>query len=106
MDPKVQMANHDADEVWDPILDYQMMSRNLRGFMSLFHSDKPVICKVHGFCVAGGTDMALCADLLVVEDTASIGYPPARAWGNTASVGPGIARKLDRFIHPILPEHT
>ncbi len=81
MDPKVQMANHDPEEVWDPTLDYQMMSRNLRGFMSLFHSDKPVVCKVHGFCVAGGTDMALCADLLVIEDTASIGYPPARAWG-------------------------
>jgi len=81
MDPKVQMGNHDPREIWDPILDYQMMSRNLRGFMSLFHSDKPVICKVHGFCVAGGTDMALCSDLLIIEDTASIGYPPARAWG-------------------------
>lgn len=81
MDPKVQVANHDPREIWDPILDYQMMSRNLRGFMSLFHSDKPVICKVHGFCVAGGTDMALCSDLLIIEDTASIGYPPARAWG-------------------------
>ena len=81
MDPKVQLANHDPHEIWDPILDYQMMSRNLRGFMSLFHSDKPVICKVHGFCVAGGTDMALCSDLMVIEDTASIGYPPARAWG-------------------------
>ena len=42
-----------------------MMSRNVRGFMSLFHSEKPVVCKVHGFCVAGGTDMALCSDLLV-----------------------------------------
>ncbi|HWN08269.1 MAG TPA: crotonase/enoyl-CoA hydratase family protein [Pyrinomonadaceae bacterium] len=81
MDPKVQMANHDPQDIWDPILDYQMMSRNLRGFMSLFHSDKPVICKVHGFCVAGGTDMALCSDLLIIEDAASIGYPPARAWG-------------------------
>ena len=58
-----------------------MMSRNVRGFMSLFHSDKPVVCKVHGFCVAGGTDMALCSDLLVIEDTAKIGYPPARVWG-------------------------
>ena len=43
------------------MVDYQMMSRNVRGFMSLFHSDKPVVCKVHGFCVAGGTDMALCS---------------------------------------------
>ena len=63
------------------MVDYQMMSRNVRGFMSLFHSDKPVVCKVHGFCVAGGTDMALCSDLLVIEDDAKIGYPPARVWG-------------------------
>jgi enoyl-CoA hydratase len=81
MDPKVQLANHNPEETWDPVLDYAMMSRNVRGFMSLFYSDKPVICKVHGFCVAGGTDMALCSDLLFIEDTASIGYPPARAWG-------------------------
>ena len=49
--------------------------------MSLFHSDKPDVCKVHGFCVAGGTDLALCSDLLIIEDTAKIGYPPARVWG-------------------------
>ena len=73
--------NHDPDEPWDPVVDWQMMSRNLRGFMSLFHSDKPVVCKVHGFCVAGGTDLALCADLLVIADDARIGYPPARVWG-------------------------
>jgi enoyl-CoA hydratase len=49
--------------------------------MSLFHSDKPVVCKVHRFCVAGGTDMALCSDLLVIDEEAKIGYPPARVWG-------------------------
>jgi len=81
LDAKVQFANHDPERVWDPMIDYAMMSRNVRGFMSLFYSDKPVVCKVHGFCVAGGTDMALCSDLLVIEDTATIGYPPARAWG-------------------------
>lgn len=81
MDPQVQAANHDPAGTWDPMLDYAMMSRNVRGFMSLFHSDKPVVCKVHGFCVAGGTDMALCSDLLVIEDKAKIGYPPARVWG-------------------------
>src|ERR1700758_3034868 len=58
------------------------MRRNLRGFMSLFHSDKPVVCSVHGFCVAGGTDMALCSDLLVIAEDAKIGYPPARVWGS------------------------
>ena len=76
------MPNHDPDEVWDPVVDWQGMSRNVRGFMSLFHSDKPVVCKVHGFCVAGGTDMALCSDLLVIAEDARIGYPPARVWGS------------------------
>lgn len=82
LDPAVQMQNHDPRETWDPTVDYQMMSRNMRGFMSLFHSDKPVVCKVHGFCVAGGTDMALCSDLLVIAEDAKIGYPPARVWGS------------------------
>ena len=78
----VQANNHDPDEIWDPMIDYQMMSRNVRGFMSLFHANKPVVCKVQGFCVAGGTDMALCSDLLVIADDAKIGYPPARVWGS------------------------
>lgn len=81
LDPGVQAKNHNPSETWDPMVDYSMMSRNVRGFMSLFHSEKPVVCKVHGFCVAGGTDMALCSDLLVIEDKAKIGYPPARVWG-------------------------
>src|SRR5438045_3349272 len=81
MDPRVQLENHTPGSVWDPTIDYAMMSRNVRGFMSLFHSDKPVVCKVHGFCVAGGTDLALCSDLLVIAADAKIGYPPARVWG-------------------------
>jgi enoyl-CoA hydratase len=81
VDPGVIAQNHDPSATWDPMVDFQMMSRNVKSFMSLFHSDKPVVCKVHGFCVAGGTDMALCSDLLVIEDTAKIGYPPARVWG-------------------------
>ncbi|MEA2391134.1 MAG: enoyl-CoA hydratase [Solirubrobacteraceae bacterium] len=81
LDPTLQAANHDPERVWDPVVDFQMMSRNVRGFMSLFNSDKPVVCKVQGFCVAGGTDMALCSDLLVIAADAKIGYPPARVWG-------------------------
>jgi enoyl-CoA hydratase/carnithine racemase len=100
LDPKVQARNHDPEGTWDPVVDYQMMSRNLRGFMSLFHSEKPTVCKVHGYCVAGGTDMALCSDLLVVEDRAKIGYPPARVWGVPTSalwafrIGPARAKRL------------
>ena len=100
LDPATIGRNHDPRETWDPVVDFQMMSRNVRGFMSLFHSDKPVVCKVHGFCVAGGTDMALCSDLLVMADDARIGYPPARAWGVPTTalwawrVGPQMAKRL------------
>jgi enoyl-CoA hydratase len=82
LDPAVTARNHDPRGVWDPVIDYQMMARNVRGFMSLFHANKPVVCKVQGFCVAGGTDMALCSDLLVIAEDAKIGYPPARVWGS------------------------
>jgi len=97
LDPKVVLDNHDPRKTWDPMLDYAMMSRNLRGFMSLFHSDKPVVVKIHGFCVGGGSDMALCADLLVVADDAKIGYPPARVWGCPTSA---------MWIHRIGVERT
>jgi enoyl-CoA hydratase len=86
VDPATIAANHDPSGTWDPMVDYAMMRRNVRGFMSLFHADKPVVCKVHGFCVAGGTDMALCSDLLVIADDARIGYPPARVWGVPTSM--------------------
>jgi enoyl-CoA hydratase len=100
LDPAVMMANHNPAGVWDPMVDYAMMSRNVRGFMSLFHCTKPVVCKVHGFCVAGGTDMALCSDLLVIAADAKIGYPPARVWGSPTTsmwsyrLGPQRAKRL------------
>jgi len=100
LDPIVQARNHDPSGTWDPVVDYAMMSRNVRGFMSLFNANKPVVCKVHGFCVAGGTDMALCSDLLVIAEDARIGYPPARVWGTPTTVvwahriGPEKAKRL------------
>jgi enoyl-CoA hydratase len=100
LDPLVMAANHDPSGTWDPMVDYAMMRRNVRAFMSLFHCGKPVICKVHGFCVAGGTDMALCSDLLVIAADAKIGYPPARVWGSPTTamwahrLGPQRAKRL------------
>jgi len=66
---------------WDPLKDYQAMMRNTEDFMSLFRSLKPTICKVQGFAVAGGSDIALCCDLVVMADDAQIGYMPSRVWG-------------------------
>ena len=100
LDPAVMAANHDPTKPWDPMVDYAMMSRNVQGFMSLFRCSKPVVCKVHGFCVAGGTDMALCSDLLVIAADAKIGYPPARVWGSPTTslwahrLGPQRAKRL------------
>jgi enoyl-CoA hydratase len=82
------------------MLDYAWMSRNVRAFMTLFHCTKPVVCKVQGFCVAGGTDLALCSDLLVIARDAKIGYPPARVWGSPTTsmwasrLGPQRAKRL------------
>lgn len=66
---------------WDPMIDYQGMSYNTNLFMSIWRSFKPVICKVHGYAVAGGSDIALCADQIIMAEDAMIGYPPARLWG-------------------------
>jgi enoyl-CoA hydratase len=66
---------------WDPVTDYRFMKRNTDDFMALWRCSKPTIAKVRGHAVAGGSDIALCTDLLVMADDARIGYPPARVWG-------------------------
>ena len=66
---------------WDPMKDYAFMMRNTEHFMSLWRSYRPVVCKVHGFAVAGGSDIALCSDMIVMADDAEIGYMPVRVWG-------------------------
>ncbi|MCV6622188.1 MAG: crotonase/enoyl-CoA hydratase family protein [Cellvibrionaceae bacterium] len=84
----VQYAQEDSGEIhgsqempWDPTEDYAMMSRNTEDFMSLWRARKPTICKIHGAAAAGGSDIALCCDMIIMADDARIGYPPARVWG-------------------------
>jgi len=85
---------------WDPMVDYGYMKRNTEDFMSLWRSPKPTIAQVHGAAVAGGSDIALCCDLLVMADDARIGYMPTRVWGcpTTAMwsfrLGPARAKQL------------
>jgi enoyl-CoA hydratase len=85
LDAQVQLENHDPSRTWDPMVDYQMMSRFNRGYASLLHANKPTVAKVHGFAVAGGTDIALHCDQIVVADDARLGYPPTRVWGVPAT---------------------
>ncbi|HUJ86456.1 MAG TPA: crotonase/enoyl-CoA hydratase family protein [Burkholderiales bacterium] len=69
------------DMPWDPMLDYRIMKGWTEDFFSIWRSYKPVICKVHGYAVAGGSDIALCADLVLMAEDAKIGYMPSRVWG-------------------------
>lgn len=85
IDPTVQAANHDPNGTWDPMIDYAMMSRFNKGFSCLLHADKPTVVKLHGFCVAGGTDIALYADQIITASDTKIGYPPTRVWGVPAA---------------------
>jgi enoyl-CoA hydratase len=66
---------------WDPMRDYRGMKANTDDFFTIWRSYKPVICKVHGYAVAGGSDIALCADIVIMAEDAKIGYMPARVWG-------------------------
>jgi enoyl-CoA hydratase len=72
----------EAGRPWDPIADYQNMSRFVDAYMELWRSPVPVIAQVQRYCVAGGTDLALCSDLIVCDEGCRIGYPPARVWGS------------------------
>ncbi|MCW2856704.1 MAG: putative enoyl-CoA hydratase [Marmoricola sp.] len=85
LDPAVQAENHDPSRTWDPMVDYAMMSRFNRGFASLLHANKPTVAKLHGFAVAGGTDIALHCDQIICADDTRIGYPPTRVWGVPAT---------------------
>jgi enoyl-CoA hydratase len=67
--------------VWDSIADLGMMRRFVDTYMKLWYARKPTLAAVQGWCIGGGTDMVLCADLIVAAESAVFGYPPARVWG-------------------------
>jgi enoyl-CoA hydratase len=85
---------------WDPTLDFAGMWRNTQDFMALWRACKPTIARVHGAAVAGGSDIALCCDFLIMADDARIGYPPARVWGVPTPamwvyrLGPQLAKRM------------
>ncbi|WP_158879464.1 crotonase/enoyl-CoA hydratase family protein [Amycolatopsis anabasis] len=76
-----QAKAESAERVWDSALDYRMMSSFVDVYLKLWYAAKPTIAAVHGWCIAGGTDLVLCADIVVAAENASFGYPPSRVWG-------------------------
>jgi enoyl-CoA hydratase len=79
----------ETDGQWDPGKDFAMAtSRTLspnQKFLSIWRAHKPVIAQVHGWCVGGGSDFALSADLVIASDDARIGTPYSRMWGSYLS---------------------
>jgi enoyl-CoA hydratase len=74
-------AAQSGERHWDSVRDHRMMSKFVDTYMKLWYASKPTIAAVQGWCIAGGTDLVLCADIVVAGEGASFGYPPARVWG-------------------------
>ena len=74
-------AQAGSKRVWDSVADLQMMGRFVATYLKLWYARKPTIAAVQGWCIGGGTDMVLCADLIVAGEGARFGYPPSRVWG-------------------------
>jgi enoyl-CoA hydratase len=74
-----------TDGRWDPGKDFAWATSPLvaptQQFMSMWRTPKPVIAQVHGWCLGGGSETALCADIVIASDDARIGTPYARMWG-------------------------
>lgn len=76
-----QAAERERGRVWDSVSDLRMMSQFVSTYMKLWYAAKPTIAAVQGWCIGGGTDMVLCADIIIAAEGASFGYPPSRVWG-------------------------
>ena len=68
-------------KVWDSVSDMRMIGSFVDAYMKLWYARKPTLAAVQGWCIGGGTDLVLCADLIVAGEGASFGYPPSRVWG-------------------------
>lgn len=81
-----------GDRVWDSVADLSAISPYADTWAKLFELHKPTIAAVQGWCVAGGTDLVLQADLIIAGESARFGYPPARVWGIPEAPWAWIAR--------------
>ena len=76
-----QATEEERERRWDSVADLRMMGKFVEVYMKLWYAAKPTIAAVQGWCIGGGTDMVLCADLVIAGEGATFGYPPARVWG-------------------------
>ncbi len=78
---RAQAAEGERERAWDSVSDLRMISQYVNVYLKLWYASKPSIAAVQGWCIGGGTDMVLCADIIIAAESASFGYPPSRVWG-------------------------
>jgi enoyl-CoA hydratase/carnithine racemase len=78
---RAQSGENSRERAWDSVADLQMITRYVDVYLKLWYATKPTIAAVQGWCIGGGTDLVLCADIIIAAETASFGYPPSRVWG-------------------------
>src|SRR5256885_301853 len=76
-----QASERQQGRIWDSAADLQMMNRFVDVYQKLWYASKPTIAAVQGWCICGGTDLVLWADLIVAAENAVFGYPTSRVWG-------------------------
>jgi enoyl-CoA hydratase/carnithine racemase len=91
-----------SERVWDSVADVQMIGRYAATWAKLHTLSKPTVAAVQGWCIAGGTNLVLHADLIVCAESARFGYPPLRVWGIPEAPWVWIARlgleRAKRFL--------
>ena len=78
---RAQAGEPTRERAWDSVADLRMIGRFVDTYMKLWYASKPTIAAVQGWCIGGGTDMVLCADMVIAGESARFGYPPSRVWG-------------------------
>ena len=89
---EAQAGETDGTRVWDSMADLSMISTFAGAWARLHEASKPTVAAVHGWCIAGGTDLVLNADLIVAARSARFGYPPSRVWGTPEAPWLWVAR--------------
>ena len=87
-----QAAEAGGRRAWDSVADLRMISTYAETWAELHRCSKPTIAAVHGWCIGGGTDLVLNADVIVAAESAVFGYPPARVWGTPEAPWVWVAR--------------
>jgi enoyl-CoA hydratase len=85
-------AGEGGRRVWDSVADLRMISTYAETWAMLHSCSKPTVAAVNGWCIGGGTDLVLNADLIVAGESAVFGYPPARVWGTPEAPWLWVAR--------------